>query len=820
MFSKLPHTLNLRANIIQILLLALIFASVLPLSYASPSMLPPFSIYGAPSPPSSKPILNVTGEYWGPYIGQIYVTWFTTSEAAIEALVNGYIQYDSQGITNIQEYNQLEGYANIGQVGLNSTPFNGFYFIGFKYNSYPFNNTYFRLGIQRLINYQQVASSLYNGILGVSSPYYFLPTLYSQYFSAQQAQAYKLYGSYNLTAAIQDFEMAGLVYHPSSGYWSYSNGTKVSLQIYVPSSQEDLEVSMLSSLVYNAESINMSISITPVSTNTLIYSLLPTQSAEMYLIGVGFGPPATPTYAYTLLGPTPFNQIFIHYTNSTAWTLLSELYNSPTEASAISNAGAAGVFLQQNVPIIILSWTTVIVPVSLVGWSGYIFQQGVGYAFPGDIHPAGLAFGGLFRYADAFPPSDPNIYTQVSTGDYAVLSMQWLTPLQLSYDNSQLYPWAVYNWSVTPSSGVMPNGHYYNGSIITFHFLHNIVWQDGAPLTALDLNFTIWYLDVGGFTSNPYNPTQDTIEYAPGVTINLTATALNPSPEWFGTLQGLAGTYVPKNDTYTIEIYMNTSSIFNLERPFPSLWSLPIIPEHIFYNVSEATYASEPASAYLGQQVMAGPYMLKSYSLTSNYVQLVYFPSYFLANPYTNIYSVQEGGVANFKVNLTVFGDQVQQTSTGYSAMFNHPTNAAGYVYVLDINTLTPIASYPLSSVGGGVYQAQITTSSLPVGEYYLVAQLNWTGKPYYYYTGSGNEFKDTYYYHVYGVLNVSATQTETSTSTPSTTTSTQSTQPTTSTTGVVSSVHQQSIVYIIAVIVIIIIIVAVLLIRRSYTAK
>ncbi|MEM0272884.1 MAG: hypothetical protein QW514_10125, partial [Thermoprotei archaeon] len=68
----------MRANIIQILLLALIFASVLPLSYASPSMLPPFSIYGAPSPPSSKPILNVTGEYWGPYIGQIYVTWFTT----------------------------------------------------------------------------------------------------------------------------------------------------------------------------------------------------------------------------------------------------------------------------------------------------------------------------------------------------------------------------------------------------------------------------------------------------------------------------------------------------------------------------------------------------------------------------------------------------------------------------------------------------------------------------------------------------------------------------------------------------------------------
>lgn len=765
---------------IQILLAALAVSAFPTCDAAEPS-LPPFSIYGTPQPPSPNTILNRTGEYWGPYIKDVYVTWFTTSQATIEALVNGYIQYDAQGVTNIQEYNQLASYAASGEVGLDVTPYNGFNFIGFKYDSYPFNNTFFRLGIQRLVDYRQVAASLYNGILGIASPYYFLPTLYQEYFSPEQAKAYQDYGSYNLTAAIYDFEMAGLVYHRSLGYWSYQNGTRVDLKIYVPSSVEDFARSILAPLISSAASINLSISIVTVATETLIYTLLPTESADMYFIGFGAGPPAVPTTIYTLLGPSPVNQLFIHYYDPKAWDLLTKLYNSPTASDAVDNAKTAGVFLQENVPIIILAWGTSIIPVSLIGWRGYIFQAQVGYAFPGNIHPQGKIFGGLYRYADLFPPTDLNVYTQVSGADYAVLSMMWLTPMQLSYNATEIFPWAVYNWSIKPSYGLMPNGHFYNGSVATLHFLQNIVWQDGAPLTAIDLNFTIWYLDAGGFTSNPYNKSESVIEYAPGVKINLTEAALNPSSEWFGSIPNLAGTYVPPNDPYTIEIFFNSTSIFNIERPFPALWTMPILPEHVFYNISQSTYAAEPPSAYLSQQVMAGPYMFVSYSLTQGYVTLTYFPSYFLANPYSNTYTVRKGESFDFKLNVTVFGGKVVETASGYVATFKHVDNGVGALYILDKETLKVVVAYNLENLGGGMYGALIDTQNLSVGEYYLVAQVNWTGTPYYYYTGQGSTFKDQYYYHVYGVLNITPPTLSGTSTTTSTTTSTATTGSSTS---------------------------------------
>jgi ABC-type oligopeptide transport system substrate-binding subunit len=52
-----------------------------------------------------------------------------------------------------QDHNRLLAYAQKKQVGLNVTPFNGFYFIGFNYNMYLYNNTFFRRAIKSLINY-------------------------------------------------------------------------------------------------------------------------------------------------------------------------------------------------------------------------------------------------------------------------------------------------------------------------------------------------------------------------------------------------------------------------------------------------------------------------------------------------------------------------------------------------------------------------------------------------------------------------------------------------------------------------------------------
>ncbi|PSO05797.1 hypothetical protein B9Q04_18640, partial [Candidatus Marsarchaeota G2 archaeon BE_D] len=77
-----------RASVLVLLLGVLVFSMFsigfsVQVSAQGAPYVPPYSIYGAPTPPSSVGVLNSTGEYWGPYISTIYVTWFTTSEAII-----------------------------------------------------------------------------------------------------------------------------------------------------------------------------------------------------------------------------------------------------------------------------------------------------------------------------------------------------------------------------------------------------------------------------------------------------------------------------------------------------------------------------------------------------------------------------------------------------------------------------------------------------------------------------------------------------------------------------------------------------------------
>jgi hypothetical protein len=63
-------------------------------------------------------------------------------------------------------------------------------------------------------------------------------------------------------------------------------------------------------------------------------------------------------------------------------------------------------------------------------------------------------------------------------------------------------------------------------------------------------------------------------------------------------------------------------------------------PEHVFCNITPNEYATEPPQDYLSQQIGVGGYMFNSWSPTGTFYTIPYFPFYFLANPYSNLYSV------------------------------------------------------------------------------------------------------------------------------------------------------------------------------------
>ncbi len=744
---------------------------------AQSTYLPPFSIYGTPSPPSNQPVLNMTGEYWTSYINEIYYTWFTSSQAVIEALVNGYIQYDAAGVTSIQEYNQLLQYQKTGAVAMNITPVDTMSYVAFNYKIYPFNSVYFRRGIQQLVNYQTISATLDNGVLGVASPYFLFPQVFGSYFSTAEQQAYEQYGSFNLSAAVKDFEAAGLVDHSSQGYWTYPNGTKLGTFDIVTITGYDLSNQVLASLVSEAQAVNISISVSEVGFVTLLDDLLPTQNYQMYWLEVTWSPP-TPTQLWEYFGSSAANAEIFHYNDSQAWALLDKLeYDSTTPEQAVNNAAAAATYLQQQLPVVTLWWGSSIAPVGVTDWRGYGFEPPYGILFPSNIHPANATFGELYRIGGGGGgiPDTFNVYSYTAAIDDFFFGLEYPSALSVAYDNPTGYaPAAAYNWSVSPGAGTMPNGHYFNGTVITFNFLNNLVWADGVPFTAQDFNFTLWYLDVGAFLSNPYNPSVDTVDYAPGVTLNYTAEVLAPSPVWFGTAPGLVGSYVPPNNPYEIKVYFNTSSIFNLQ----DIFGLPILPEHSLYNVppNVIDHETDP-SVYLKQYVPGGPYDFGTWNTVQNYVTVNASQSWPLRNPYTNEMNVTQGANADFVMTVTAYNTSAVATSaSGVSAVYSPVDNANGELYVLSSNGQQVLQTIPLQPGPSGKYTASIGTSSLSTGSYYLVAEVNWTGAPYYFYTLGGGTSANSYSYHEYGVLNVAPRVTSQTSPTTQTSSSTSST--------------------------------------------
>jgi ABC-type oligopeptide transport system substrate-binding subunit len=781
-----------RSTVLVLVLVVLVVSvfsatTIVQVSAQGAPYVPPYSIYGTPTAPSSVGVLNATGEYWGPYINTIYVTWFTTSEAIIEALVNGYIQYMGGGISNIQQYNQVEQYVKTGEIAVNITPSNSFGYLGFNVHVYPMSNVHFRRAIQHLTNYQSIASALDNGILGIASPYYLYPSVYGQYFSSQEAQAYQKYGSFNLTAAVQELELAGLVDHPAQGYWTYPNGSVVGpLSIYTSSGTGfELRQQVLESITSNAAAINLTINIVPVNFNTFIDNLLPTGNYEMYNLGWSLGAPVSPTWLYYIFGPYVLNTFYQNYDNQTVWSLTTKLLDASSYQALYQYTVESATLLQEDLPYVILDWGVSLTPVNVASWKGYIVEAPYGVLFTANVHPVGQNFGGLYRFGMPQSPDTLNLYEATSLYDFDILGLLYTTPLQVSLSNPvQLFANAAYNYSITTASGVDPNGHYFNGSVITFNFLPNAVWQDGVPMTAVDFNFTLWYLDVGGYSSNPYNPSSDTVTIDPGVTVNYTAEAANPGLEWFGSASSFVDSYVPPNDPYQITLYFNTSSISNIL----TVYGLPILPEHVFGSIQPTTWATMTQPQYLALEDWSGPYVFNAWSPSSNYAQVTAFQPYYLFNPTSSVVTAQLGSSATYTVHAFVWSTSgFTSTSSGYYESLSAVNGASGEVYVLNPSTLQVLGSYPLSFQGNGTYTATIPTSSLGVGTYTLVAQVNWTG-PSYMYFGGGQTSSNKYFLQYMGTLTVVPQQT-TSTSTTSTTTSTTTTTTTSSTSSVTTTV-------------------------------
>ena len=741
----------------------------------------------------STPVLNwYQARYNEPWVKTIvYLFSYSTHSAEYNALIQGKIDFAT--LDHADEIQTLLTQYK-GKVYVGISPVASFGQLVFAFGNNLTANLYFRYAISSLIDPNNVTAFVWdNGLLGQDLPYFVSPVLYKPWFNPQVVQYYQEYESYNLTRAVMYLEKIPGVTH-KDGQWFY-NGQPIKLTFLYPEGSTPA-ARFASYLKTQAAKINLTIVPEAVSFGTLITAATTAPYNDFNITTFGWidlGPyvPSWLEGIYT----TPAN--VGGFSNSTIDTVLTEAATAPTLQQMINLTKEAELYLQQQLPYIIIVWSNAIQGVYLPGWANYIYLNVTNvYSISiMDVHPNTSALNGTFIFSSVSSDTPRHINPYASESLYAFNVLDDLydslaaTNLTLPTTFVSPYyfiPWVAQNWTVKPLHDYkLPNGGIIvNGTELIINLVHNDTWIDGVPVTAYDVNFTIWWYDLPGMMgTNTFD----------GLHVNYTYLVDNGyiNTDLFGTIPGIVWTNV--TGPYQIEVFLNTTSPIQIGLV---LTEYPIVPAHIFNTTPpQVVYAEKIAPL-----ISSGAYMWSQWNTQAQEIIVTANTHYFRIDPLLFLQTVKQGEPVNFTANVTAY-----TWNNATDTLVPHQiTNATVYVYLKYLNVSgekygnVTINGKPYvviaKNLGNGLYEATINTSALQPGLYEIVAKAVWTVNG-----GMREEFS-------YGSVEVQPVQT---TTVPPTTT----TPPSTTTT---TTPMNLGLVAGIVVVVIIIIAVAAVLLRRK----
>lgn len=675
----------------------------------------------------NQPILPATNyRSYTPYVAVFYEVWdYTSNTALYEALVAGQVQL--AGIVHEAEILQAEHNPNLYLYDQPAYSFGPI--IQFNFAKYPMNNTYFRWAIFSLVNYQLVQQQVFdNGLLGVAIPYFVNPSLYPLFYNSNASIFYETHESFNLTRAQVYLQKAGLIYNSSLGTWTYPNGTPITITWIIPAnSPPALKLAQIVTQAAKQIGLNIQYQVVPF-TPTLTQDLT-TENYQLITFGWNVNAIA-PSFLYFIDGPLANSTSDDDFVNATINQLLTKAYTQSTTVNQSAFYARQAVYLlQAAVPEIIAGWGNDVEGAYLPGYANYVPTVGSGISLM-NAHQAGTTQGefnwGLSPESSA--PTTYDVYTAETTCEFDGLQEVYDTPLTSPPFNAlELLPWIVANWTVISNlNETIPgtNIKIVNGQEIILNLVHNDTLQNGLPLTAQTINFTIWYFDMGGYSSNPFNSSKDTIYignyYGKPVILNYTAESKYSSFEWFDDLPGLVYSYVPPNNPYEIEIFFNTSSVWSIY----SISGIYIVPPSIFENIPPYELGSDVYSvSEHGQVIGSGPYYLYSWNKSTGST-FYRFNGYFRMDPLVNlIANITPGSSYTFTFNIT----QVTAAPAyiNGNATVSKPIvpidNATGYAEIWQYGSTKVLKTIPITHISGDQYQVTIDTTGLTPGETYVL---------------------------------------------------------------------------------------------------
>ena len=240
-------------------------------------------------------------------------------------------------------------------------------------------------------------------------------------------------------------------------------------------------------------------------------------------------------------------------------------------------------------PVIPLLWENELTGINVKGWTGFAKLNAY---IPGTLtgefytalnaHPTSSPTGGSLIWAE-----HKNVPGGGAALGVAGYDTNWLYGIdlnQLWYDTplgigplcsacfDQYINWMTTSYSITPFSGTINGGGGWftsqtanqhtpqivsGGQNITFTFRNNITFSDSVPVTALDYNFTLAFLNVAGAPTIP-----------------------NENSYYFGAISGplgLIATYIKPGHDMTISMIFGSTALANLINS-----QFPVLPMHIY----------------------------------------------------------------------------------------------------------------------------------------------------------------------------------------------------------------------------------------------
>ncbi|MGC8614618.1 MAG: ABC transporter substrate-binding protein [Thermoprotei archaeon] len=727
---------------------------------------------------------------YGPLVNEVIYQQMSDSSAFL-ALESGKIQAMEWPLTLSNYKSALTN----TKLYTNSTPSYTFEGIAFNFLQPPMNNIHFRRAMAYLTNYTRLQSDL--GAAVIAGPQLYNPTLYSQPFSAVNwydptlQYPYKL----NTTAAIDELlKVPGMSYNKAKGQWYY-NGSAFTPTLYYRT-DDPIRTTAAQDFAKTASEINLTIDLVGVTDLTAsgeIYSPASAAVISPGVMGSNLSTIKPPVFNYTyaktndkwdmytfgwIVSANP-NWPDFFFTSEYAGIVNFGNYYDPEMdywgnvlyygAANISIAQEAAWNIQkifyQDLPYIIWFYEPQLYSVYTNGWSGYALIPTTGpststglYYTLLNVHPTGQPYGGTFTEAlHGVPTSLDPLYQTNWVWQIDVWQEVYDSPLgtpPTGVTSLSIIPWMA-TYSIQNDTTVsLGNGKgWWNpfnaskivkGQVITLNFFHNLTWQDGVPITAYDYNFSLYYWNYQGLTG-----------------------AATPNSYASTPPYGLLATYIPPNNPYEIQLYVNSTNLWNIYTLDTAL-----IPEHIFKYFNPAAVASStgamdttvPASqisglsGYLASnttklpefiywlpnlEVGSGPFTFVSWNKVSNVITLVRNIHYYRTAWWAFQSSTIAGNpfVYTTDINETIYNptsstfEGVPAGGTGTIPI----TNATGYVEVLSSSGAV-LAKAPLQGGANGVYTATIDTSSLAPGLYELFTNATYTsfGLQRYWYTFTG----------------------------------------------------------------------------------